>query len=223
MCIVYTGVIFMKLGMRKRRSIRRIAVSMMCLVGLMFAIHKLLKRAEPVFVAQCSNYSNTAFTDLVNKCVIDASESGEFKDFFYASESAAGTIASVEADTGRINRVVSRLLIDIQNRLNDDYPAKIKIPIGAVTNYYLLSSAGPKLPIYIEPISIVNGHYEEKFESAGINQVQHKIALNVTVDMHYRGYLMDERETIEITVPIAETVISGAVPQYYGGNLAYSK
>ena len=33
--------------------------------------HFLLKRAEPVFVAQTSNYSNTAFTDLVNKCIIN--------------------------------------------------------------------------------------------------------------------------------------------------------
>ena len=40
--------------------------------------------------------------------------------------------------------------------------------------------------------------------------------------MRYRGYLLDEKEKIEAIVPIAETVISGEVPQYYGTGLTQS-
>ncbi len=213
----------MKLGIKKRHSAGRIIIPALCLIALIFGIHKLLKRAEPVFVAQCSNYSNTAFTDLVNKCVIELAQSDDFGNFFFVPHGSGDKITALEADTGQINLVTSKLLINIQNALNGDYPAKLKIPLGSLTGYYVLFSAGPRIPVTIEPISIVNGHYEEEFESVGINQVMHKINLRVTVDMVYRGYMMNERETIEAVVPIAETVISGNVPEYYGGQFAYSK
>lgn len=208
----------MRVGYRRKHTATIFIVSLLCVLILTFvSLHFLLKRAEPVFVAQTSNYSNTAFTDLVNKSIIKIAETEEFKDFFEIISKDGTT--TIEADTYKINTITSKLLIEVQNSLNNDYPAKLYIPLGSLTNYYLLSSVGPLIPIKIIPISVVTCKMEEKFESAGINQVLHKIQLKIGVDMHYRGYTLDERERIETTVPIAETVISGTVPQYYGSGL----
>ncbi len=210
----------MRLGMKRKHSTWRIIVPVLCLIFTVFCVHRLLKRAEPAFVAQCSNYSNTAFTDLVNKCVIAELEKGEFNSFFKIISDSGERITAVEADTAQINKVKARLMIDIQNALNGDYPARVYIPLGSLSGYYPLSSLGPVIPVKIIPISIVNSEFDESFEDAGINQVRHKIYLKVTVDMQYRGYLMNETERIETSVPIAETVIAGEVPRYYGGSLA---
>ena len=208
----------MRVGYRRKHTATIVIISLLCVLIVVFVVlHIILKRAEPVFVAQTSNYSNTAFTDLVNKSIIKIAEKEEFKDFFHII-SKDGTTA-IEADTYKINTITSKLLIEIQNTLNNDYPAKLYIPLGSLTDYYLLSSFGPQIPISIIPISIVSCEMEEAFESAGINQVLHKIQLKIGVDMHYRGYTLDERERIETTVPIAETIISGTVPQYYGNGL----
>ena len=60
-----------------------IIISLLCvLILVLILLHIFLKRAEPAFVAQTSNYSNTAFTDLVNKSIIKIAETEEFKDFF---------------------------------------------------------------------------------------------------------------------------------------------
>lgn len=182
--------------------------------------HCLLKRAEPVFVAQSSNYSNTAFTDLVNKCVIKAVEDGGFEEFF-AVNSENG-ITAMQADTASMNSTVSKLMIDIQNALNSDYPAKLYIPLGSLSGYYLLSSSGPQIPVKIIPISVVNSVYDEKFESVGINQTRHRINLKISVDMLYKGYLLTEKERIETTIPLVENIISGDVPEYYGCGLISS-
>lgn len=205
----------MRLGIKRKHSIGLI-IPVLCLCFLGFGIHHLLKRSEPVFTAQCSNYSNTAFTDLVNKCVIQSLESGEFEGFFRIISDSNERISAVEADTAQINRIKSELLINIQNSLNNDYPAKVYIPLGSLSGYGVLSSYGPQLPVKIIPISIVNGEFDEEFEAAGINQVRHKIYLTVSVDMRYRGWMMDEKERIETSVPIAETVITGEVPNFYG-------
>ncbi len=212
------GVRYMRVGYRRKHTATIVIISLLCVLMLVLLIlHTLLKRAEPVFVAQTSNYSNTAFTDLVNKSIVKISETEEFSDFFEIISKDGTT--TIEADTRKINRITSKLLIEVQNTLNNDYPAKLFIPLGSLTNYYLLSSVGPLIPITIIPISIVTCNMEETFESAGINQVLHKIQLKIGVDMHYRGYSLDERERIETVVPIAETIISGTVPQYYGNGL----
>ena len=211
----------MRLGYKRKHTATVLIPPLLCtLILLCFCTHTFLKRAEPSFVAQTSNYSNTAFTDLVNKCIIDIAKRKEFDDFFEIISSDG--ISMVEADTSKINLLVSELLIDVQNALNNDYPAKLYIPLGSLTDYYMLSSLGPVMPVKIIPISVVNSEIKDNFESVGINQVRHKIYLKLWVDMHYSGYLLDERETIEAIIPIAETVISGTVPQYYGTGLTQS-
>lgn len=182
--------------------------------------HFLLKRAEPVFVAQSSNYSNTAFTDLVNKCIIKAVDGGGFERFF--DTSSENGITAMMADTAAINSTVSKLMIDIQNALNGDYPAKMYIPLGSLSGYYLLSSIGPQIPVKIIPISVVNSSFDETFVSVGINQVRHRISLKITVDMLYKGYLLTETERIETTVPLIDNIISGDIPENYGTGLISS-
>lgn len=210
----------MRLGMKCKRK-RHIVVFVIIPVFLCVS-HFFLKRAEPSFVAQTSNYSNTAFTDLVNKCVLNIVDKPEYKDL-YKIVSQDG-IKTLSANTSQINTIQSKLLIDIQNTLNADYPATVKIPLGSLSSYYLLSSFGPEIPVKIIPISIVSGDFKEEFKSVGINQVRHKLFLEVSVNMQYRGFTMNETEKIVAQIPIAETVIVGDVPQYYGtGDLEISK
>lgn len=210
----------MRLGYRNKRTATVIVLPLLVLIiGFAFSLHFLFKRAEPTFIAQTSNYSNTAFTDLVNKCVVNAASTEQFGDFFKVV--STNGITAMESDTTKINLITSKLLIDIQNALNNDYPAKLYIPLGSLTGYHILSSAGPVIPIKIIPISVVNSKLEDKFDSAGINQVRHTIYLRLWVDMHYRAFLLDERERIETLIPIAQTVISGEVPQYYGSEMLF--
>lgn len=210
----------MRLGYKKRHSATVLIIIPLLCVSLLFCFNLFLKRAEPSFVAQTSNYSNTAFTDLVNKCVISIAKTDDFKDFF--SFVSSDDTSAIVADTSKINLITSQLLIDVQNALNADYPAKLYIPIGSLTDYYLLSSVGPSIPVKIIPISVVKCNIKENFDSVGINQIRHSIYLQIWVEMHYRGFLLDEREKIETTIPIAETIISGDVPQYYGNGIDYS-
>ena len=202
----------MRLGMRGHS---RWKIIMPCFFILAcIATHIVLKRAEPVFVAQCSNYSNTAFTDIVNRCVADMARSGEMRGFFI--NEGAG-INSVETDTAQINFVRSQLLINVQDALNADYPTDVKIPMGSLSGFKLLTYYGPELSVKIFPISVVNGELEESFEAKGINQVRHSVSMRITVEMRYVGYAINETELIETTVPIAESLICGDVPKYYGG------
>lgn len=193
---------------------RYFVISLLCLLA--FIIHILLKRAEPAFIAQASNYANTAFTDLVNGSILKIAEEKQFNDFYEIVFNENNEVMLLRADTAKINNMVSELMIEIQSSLNSDYPAFAYIPAGALFKYNLLSMSGPLIPIKITPISIVNSTYSEEFKAVGINQIRYRIYLNITVDMLYTGYFLHETERIEMTMPISDTVYSGDVPQYYG-------
>lgn len=212
----------MKIGFKRKRKRAVIVILLLFVIvfSLFYATHIFLKRAEPAFVAQTSNYSNTAFTDLVNKCILEITESEDFSGFF--TPITVNNTTAFEADTAKINTIKAKLLINIQNALNNDYPAKLYIPLGSLTDYYLLSSLGPVIAVKIIPISVVDCELIENFESVGINQIRHSIDLDIFVNMHYRAFMLDEHEKISVRVPIAQTIISGEIPNYYGGTVAYA-
>ncbi len=71
----------MRIGYRKKHTASVVIIPLLCTIALIcFCAHIFLKRAEPSFIAQTSNYSNTAFTDLVNKCIIDIAKREEFNN-----------------------------------------------------------------------------------------------------------------------------------------------
>ena len=68
-------------------------------------------------------------------------------------------------------------------------------------------------------MSIVNSEISDSFDSAGINNIKHQLNLKITFDIRYTGFMYAKNEKTEIEVPIAESVISGDIPYYYGGNI----
>ncbi|MBQ3463790.1 MAG: hypothetical protein IJH36_11955, partial [Clostridia bacterium] len=56
------------------------------------------------------------------------------------------------------------------------------------------------------------------FTSAGINQVYHKIYLDVSIEMSYMGIMIADTRTVKTTALVSETVIVGDTPQYYGSS-----
>ena len=211
----------MRLGMKKRRRFKALTAVLLCVPLTIAGTHTLLKRAEPVFTSKASAYSNKTFTELVNRCIAEMAGTEEFSEFFDIISNDSQRITAIEANTAKINVIKSQLLLNVQDALAGAYPAYVNIPLGSLSGYYLFAYAGPSIPIRIMPSSIVNGSFDEEFVSVGINQVKHKIYLNISVDMNYTGYLLHESETITASVPIAETVIVGEVPDYYGSGYAF--
>lgn len=204
----------MRLGTRRRHSGSPTFILVMVLLAVFIVSVVTAKRLQPAFVAQAHSYANTMVTDVIEQSVNEVLSKGDYSKTVHTGND--GGVASLEADTVKINKLKSELTVKIQNDIIQKCNSKIYIPIGSASGLYLLSGAGPKIPVSIYPAAIVNTNYEEKFESAGINQVRHSVAINVDVQMRYTGYMLNECETINTDVPVLETIIVGGVPSYYG-------
>ena len=206
----------MRLGMKKRRSgFTIVIIAAVIVIFLLLSLTSAIaKRLQPAFVSQAHSYANTMVTDVIEKAVNDVLTNGDYSETAKVQENS--TVTSFEADTVKINKLKSELTVKIQKDIVAQCSTKIYIPIGSASGLYLLSGWGPKIPVSIYPAAIVNTNYKENFESVGINQVRHTVAINVDVQMGYAGYMLNETETINTDVPVLESIIVGNVPNYYG-------
>lgn len=206
----------MRLGMRKRHN-GRVTFVLVTALLVMFALSAITaKRLQPAFVAQAHSYANTMVTYAIEEAVSEVLSKSDYSKS--ASIISENGVSAVEADTVKINKLKSELTSKIQDDVVEKCVGKVYVPLGSALGFYLLSGAGPKIPVSISPAAIVNTNYVESFESVGINQVKHSVSINVDVQMRYAGYMLDECETINTDVPVIETVIVGSVPNYYGAN-----
>ena len=92
---------------------------------------------------------------------------------------------------------------------------ELSIPVGTLTGSALLAGRGPRISVRMESVGSSSARFENRFTSAGINQTNHRIVLevNVSVSILLPGFTTATQVANEVTV--AETVIVGAVPDTY--------
>ena len=64
----------------------------------------------------------------------------------------------------------------------------------------------------MEQIGNINTSYDSVFESAGINQVRHKIYLDIEVKMRLIVPLASKDIDLTCEIPVSETIIVGKIP-----------
>lgn len=69
------------------------------------------------------------------------------------------------------------------------------------------------MPLRLTLSGNVNADFKSSFESAGINQTKHQIYLNIHTSVYSFLPGFNTTTDVETNVPVAETIIVGAVPQ----------
>lgn len=210
----------MRLGLsRSRRHYGCKIIIYVCILALLAMFYFCVCRLKPAFIECATSYANNMVNSVVNQSVTEVFSDDEYKEFSDIKTGEA--IQTIETDTAKINRLKARLNESIQKNAENCQPETVYVPLGSATHFYFLAGLGPKLPVKIYPVSIVKTDIEEKLSSAGINQVNHRLYLNVSIDVSFAGLAFVETEAIETKVLLTETMIVGDTPEYYGsGNVS---
>lgn len=200
----------MRMGLSKRRFKLKGIIILMVLV---FSIYFVAERLKPAFISAAHEKANSVVMDIINRNVAEVFKKYDSSKFYIRNEN------SIINDVSAINILKSEIINKLISSLNSNVNSIVKIPFGSVSGLYILNGVGPDIPVEIVPSRIVGTDFEDSFDEAGINFVKHTMYLNISVLVNYRGFIMDENETITIRVPIVENIISGNVPDYYGENI----
>lgn len=196
----------MRMGM-KRKRLRCIII----LPAILAALYFTAVRLEPAFLTLTHEAANNMINSMINEKVAEVF--AEYSSDAFYTETDDTFISNVSA----INTLKSDIVSGLYEELSEDGGTVIKIPLGSASGLYLLNGIGPSVPIKISPAEMITADFENSFESAGINFVKHTMYMTVSVTVNYRGFVLNEQETITTRIPVIENVTSGSVPEYYGG------
>ena len=207
----------MRLGLSRtrNRSLKGVGI-FFTLFFLIFLIWLIFTKLQPSFIEYAKVYSNNIANEVVNSAVDDVFVKEEYQSLAKIMENSSENIKAIETDTAKINRLKSAIMQSMQKNIDSHKSDTVYVPLGSCSNLYFLAGLGPKVPIRIYPVSIVNADFKESFDSVGINQVKHKLYLDVSVKMSFVGMMFAQSDTVETSVLLNETIIVGDTPTYYG-------
>ena len=119
------------------------------------------------------------------------------------------------ANTALVNRFCSRFSASMTDGLTKLPDEKIGIPLGAVMNWGFFANIGPEIPFTLLPMGAVKVDYDSEFLSVGINQINYKIWLNISMELKIVNPLYQESLILERKIMLADIVFSGKVPEHY--------
>lgn len=207
----------MRLGLSRTRNRNLKGVGIFfTLFFLILLIWLVFAKLQPSFIEYAKVYSNNIANEVVNSAIDDVFVKEEYQSLAKIMENSSENIKAIETDTAKVNRLKSAIIQSMQKNIDLHKSDTVYVPLGSCSNLYFLAGLGPKVPIRIYPVSIVNADFKESFDSVGINQVKHKLYLDVSMKMSFVGMMFAQADTVETSVLLNETIIVGDTPTYYG-------
>lgn len=138
-----------------------------------------------------------------------------YEDLISIKNDSEGNISYIKANSIEINHLSKNLSQQTEIFINSLGNSGVKVAIGDFTGIPLLVGLGPKISLKIKPVGAVVCRFSSKFESAGINQTNHKIYLTVSSTVSTVIPLITSKVNAEQEVLISESIIIGKVPEVY--------
>lgn len=161
-----------------------------------------------------SDAKDTAI-DTVNEAMLLMMSRGNYDyDYFVdLGVSSDGQVTSLNANMSRIN-AFSAALLDYVGQL-DRKNIRVSIPMGNLTGSSLLLGRGPEIEVQMIMLTSPHIAFRSELSAAGINQTEHRLLLDVVVDIDVLVPWGSVETQATTEVLIAQTVIVGRVPNLY--------
>ncbi len=203
---------------RQYRFIEKGAVTFIILcfiILLLFESFMLMdRRLRPALISLAEVKADMIATDAINRAIMEKIARGIFyQDLIAIKQDEQGKIIMAQLNTMEINRLMAETTMAIQGALLEIGEREMKIPLGEVLNIYFLATYGPRIPVRLIPIGRVNTVLLDSFDAAGINQVRHRIYLDVLTEVRMLIPFTGVEIEVHTSIPLADTIYPGEVPE----------
>ena len=196
---------------RLRRS-RRLRLGLLVLfLGLLLLLYfRWLPTIRRLAAMQADNETSNLLTAALSAWLSE--EQIGYADLVHLETGADGSVAALQIDMVAANRLRSGVLAQIDRTVPDLRREKISVPVGNVFFPAFFSGRGADVPVRVVSMRSANAELESSFSQAGINQTLHSLELAVSVELLLLTPAGFQSLLVETRVPVAQTVIVGAVP-----------
>ncbi|WP_082636035.1 MULTISPECIES: sporulation protein YunB [Intestinimonas] len=174
-------------------------------------------RLHPILNAMATaKVTNTVTQTLDGAIANEISSVGiTYGDLISMEKDSTGRVTALTSNMAELNRLRTSILSAVVTAVDTLDQEQLAIPVGNLTGINFLSGRGISLPVEVVAVGSAHAEFHNQFDYAGINQTRHQILLDVSVavDILLPGDTL--RTEVTAQVPVAETVIVGAVPDTY--------
>ncbi|MEA4882497.1 MAG: sporulation protein YunB [Clostridia bacterium] len=173
-------------------------------------------RLKPTLLELAEARARVIATSALNDALSEAGAMEiKYEDLMDWKTDGQGNIVAVQPNTGEINRIAATTTTRVQDALRGIESVKISVPFGQVLGSTLLAHMGPWLTVRMIPIGVVSTTVTDQFDTAGINQLRHRIFLEIEAYVKILVPLVSSSVIVASSMPIAEAIILGDVPNFY--------
>lgn len=126
-----------------------------------------------------------------------------------------GKIRLIQANSIAINFLNRSLTKLAQKNLEQIGVQGIDIPIGSFSGLPIFVGRGPTVNIKLLPVGAISSNFSSEFTTAGINQTNHKIYVNISSNVSIILPTSNQLVTTSTQVLICENIIIGEIPETY--------
>lgn len=171
---------------------------------------------NPVIIETSSSKVKSLSQDAVNNAVFEVIKDASIYDsLIKIQRDEEGNITMISSNAVRINYLSREIIENAQKRLEYLGSKGVSIPLGTFSGMPILVGHGPLVNIKLIPIGAINCNFSSKFISAGINQTNHKIYLEVNSNINIILPTASQSVNTKTQIMIAENIIIGKIPQTY--------
>ncbi|APC08899.1 sporulation protein YunB [Neomoorella thermoacetica] len=173
-------------------------------------------RLGPALEAVAATQARWVATEAMQQAVLDKiTGQVSYNNLIQPGSSEGGQVVFMQADALGISRLQAAAQLAIQERLARLQGKTYYLPLGQILGLKLLAAYGPPVPLRFVPMGTVKVNVGDTFESAGINQTRHRIYLQAESEVQVVAPFSREKVQVATTIPVAEAIIVGPVPQTY--------
>ena len=202
---------------RRQLKISREAVIFLSLAVFIFIVLRFLALVEhnirPTVLAYARAKADVLANEAVNNAIREKTAGAlDYRDFIIVNKDNRGRIVLAQVNNMKVNSFMSETTLCVKDALLALGREKIRIPLGQVFGSLIFANTGPKITVTLTPVGYVGTRIIDEFEEAGINQVRHKIYLEISSDIQVVIPFISDVTTVSVTVPLVDAIYPGEVP-----------
>ena len=170
----------------------------------------------PAIIAIADQQSIVEINNVINQGLNDMIQNFELssQDFFEYTLDANGRISNLMVNTLLVNQIAASLAVDISRELATEEAITVYVPSGVFTGIRLFYGMGPGFGVPIIPVGEAKVQYETSFTSAGINQVNFQVWLEIDAQMRIMVPLQEQIVHVNRRIALVNTIFAGEVPPH---------
>lgn len=171
---------------------------------------------NPIIIESSSAEVRSLSQDAINTAVFEVIKDSTIYDtLIHILRNEEGEIIMISSNSVQINSLSRDIIENAQLKLEKMGASGVNIPIGTFTGMPIFVGRGPNVKLKLLPIGAINCNFSSKFITAGINQTNHRIYIEVSTKVNVILPTASEIVNTKTQIMIAENIIIGKVPQTY--------